>query len=270
MSSVLSVAAVQLKSTGDVEDNLSRTKQWVERAADAGARLVALPENFGFLGPEAEKLKYAAPLEDSFFLEPLRPVAAQRKLVIVAGGVPETSADPNRAYNTAVLILPDGSLGAAYRKIHLFDVDLADGTKLMESEAVIPGDEPVVAEVDGWKVGLSICYDVRFPELYRQLVASGAEIIMVPAAFTLHTGKDHWDVLLRARAIENQCFVVAPAQFGHHGRRRASWGKAQVVDPWGTVLSLVPEREGLALAQLERDDLERVRKQLPSLTHRRL
>ncbi len=168
------------------------------------------------------------------------------------------------------MIGPDGRRVASYRKIHLFDVELPDGTELRESVATTAGAEPVVVEVDGFKVGLSICYDLRFPELYRALVDRGAEIIVVPAAFTLQTGKDHWHVLLRARAIESQCWLVAAAQWGRHPKGRASYGHSLVADPWGQVVAECSDRVGVIDADVDREYLERVRRTLPSLAHRRL
>ncbi len=266
----LRVAAVQLTSTADVESNLRRACDLTAEAAAAGAQLVALPENFGLLGREEEKVPHAQGVDDGPFLEGLRGVARDQRIWVLAGSIPERGPDPARTYNTSVLIDPDGRTVAAYRKIHLFDVDLADGTSIAESRCVAPGEDPVLTSLGGWGVGLSVCYDLRFPELYRLLAQQGAELLTVPAAFTLHTGKDHWDLLLRARAVENQCFVIAPAQFGHHGNRRSSWGKSQIIDPWGTQLAVAAEREGFVLATLVRDDLDRVRRELPALGHRRL
>ena len=270
MLDTLAVATVQLTSTRDVDANLRRSTDWVRRAAGAGARLIALPENFGFLGPDHEKLAHAQPVADGRFLTDLRRLAAELDVWILAGSIPELGPDAAHTYNTTVLIAPGGATAATYRKIHLFDVALADGTELRESDSVAAGDTPVVTQIDGWRLGLSICYDLRFPELYRALAAQGAELLTVPAAFTLHTGKDHWEVLLRARAIENQCFVVAPGQFGRHGGNRVSWGKSQIIDPWGVPLAIAPEREGFALAILARADLAAARSQVPCLQHRRL
>ncbi len=269
MTDSLWVATIQLTSTKDTAANIARACALCEAAADAGAQLAVLPENLGFMGAEKDKLPFAGTLEESEFLSPLREVAARRGLSIVAGSVPETGPDSRRVYNTCAVIAADGSILTSYRKIHLFDVELSDGFVISESDCVAPGAEAVIAEVEGWRIGLSICYDLRFPELYRQLSERGVDIITVPAAFTLHTGKDHWDVLLRARAIENQCFVIASGQFGSHGGNRFTWGKSQVIGPWGGVLSMVPEREGFALAQLRRDDLKATRDQIPALNHRR-
>jgi deaminated glutathione amidase len=265
----LCVGVVQLTSASDVKDNLERACYWVEQAARAGAALIALPENFGFLGIESEILAHAQTL-DGPFTAPLRKLAHQFEVVILAGSIPERGPDPKHVYNTSVLIGTDGLTKAAYRKIHLFDVEIGGPVQFQESKQVIPGHEPVVTEVHGWPLGLSVCYDLRFPELYRQLVSQGARVLTVPSAFTLHTGKDHWEVLLRARAIENQCYVLAPAQFGNHGHGRQSWGKAMIIDPWGTMLATAPEREGFVSAVLESKSQDTLRASLPCLHNRRL
>jgi predicted amidohydrolase len=183
--------------------------------------------------------------------------------------MPEKSDDPSRPYNTSVLLDPKGTVTATYRKVHLFDVSLADGTSLRESAATMAGSAAVTAEVLGVRVGLSICYDVRFPEMYRKLVDEGARIFTVPSAFTLTTGKDHWHTLLRARAIENQVWVLAPAQHGKHPRGRQTYGKSLIVDPWGEVVAQCSEGEGMALARLDFEYQDRVRTSLPALLHRK-
>jgi deaminated glutathione amidase len=253
-----------------VARNLATATRLVSEAADAGARFVALPENFGFLSSDADVVHHAQSIDDGPFVAPLRNLARARTIYVLAGSVPERGPDAAHIYNTSVLIGPDGGSVAKYRKIHLFDVDLDDGTKLEESSTCAPGSELVTADIDGYCTGLSICYDLRFPELYRGLVSRGARVLTVPAAFTLHTGKDHWEMLLRARAIENQCYVVAPAQFGHHGGKRWSWGKAMVVDPWGTTLAVAPEGEGFVTARLSASSQDDVRRRLPALRHRKL
>ncbi|HRI67069.1 MAG TPA: carbon-nitrogen hydrolase family protein, partial [Polyangium sp.] len=189
---------------------------------------------------------------------------------IIAGGLPEASGDAKRVHNTCAVVNPEGALVARYRKIHMFDVEVGDGQRYRESASCAPGDKPVVAEVAGAVVGLSICYDLRFPELYRALVALGAEVLVVPAAFTLATGKDHWHVLLRARAIESQCYVIAAAQWGTHPKGRRTFGKTCIIDPWGEVIAQASEGEGLAIATLDPAYLKHVRTSLPSLDHRRL
>jgi predicted amidohydrolase len=272
MSQFLRVAAVQLNSQDDVPANLAECCSLIGRAAEQGAQLVLLPENFAFMGDETERRRLAERLGDlnAPIQSALSAAAAEHRVTLVAGGFPELSADEARPYNTLLVIHPDGSLGTSYRKIHLFDVDLPDGTRLCESASTEPGQRPQVAEVAGFKLGLSICYDLRFPELYRALVDLGAEVLLVPAAFTLHTGKDHWHVLLRARAIEAQSWVVAAAQWGRHPRGRASYGHAMVVDPWGVVVAECSDGVGVVCANIDRSLLGRVRLALPALSHRRL
>ncbi len=266
-------AVVQLNSQDDVAHNLGRVRAWVARAAQAGARLVTLPENFAFFGDETRKRELAERLDDASpgpIVSALRDEAAARGVWVLGGGMPERSSDPARPYNTSVLVDPTGRVAAAYRKVHMFDVSLSDGTELRESAATAAGDQAVTAEVAGVRVGLSICYDLRFPELYRRLVDEGARVVTVPSAFTLTTGKDHWHALLRARAIENQVWVLAPAQHGKHPRGRQTYGKSLVVDPWGEVVAQCIEGEGFAVAPLDLDYQDRVRASLPALQHRRL
>ena len=265
-ASQLSVAAVQMTSGEDVQQNLEMALSWVERAADAGAELIGLPENFGFIGPQNQLAQHAAPLVEHAFLNPLREWSAKFHVGIVAGGLPEKSADT--IYQTCVVIDAEGDVAGVYRKRHLFDIDLADFTH-RESDVLSPGNDVVLVSFNDWKLGLSVCYDLRFPEHFRQLSLMGADVMFVPSAFTLQTGKDHWEVLLRARAIENQSFVVAPAQFGTHCPGRVSWGKTMIVDPWGASLATVGEWPGLAVGQLYREHLVQVRRQLPVLEHRR-
>jgi len=244
----------------------------IDVAAARGAEVVLLPENLAYMGPEAGKFASAERLGDASqpIQRALAEAARAHGIHVIAGGIPERSDDQRRPYNTCAVFSKSGEIIASYRKIHLFDVDLADGTTLRESAGSLAGKDPVVVTIGGFGFGLSICYDLRFPELYRALVDRGAEVLVVPAAFTLHTGKDHWHVLLRARAIESQCFVVAAAQWGKHPQGRTTYGHSLVVDPWGTVLAEAPDRIGVVVADLVRDDLRRVRTSLPSLRHRRL
>lgn len=262
-------AAVQLTSTADRAENLRSALALVDEAAGRGARFVALPENVDFMGPEREKLAHAEPLDGPAFSAFARK-AAERRIWLLAGTIGERTDLPGKLHNTSVLYGPDGRRLAVYRKIHLFDVDIPDGARYRESDLVAPGTEPVLADAGFARVGLTVCYDLRFPELYRALAAAGAEVLTVPAAFTLHTGKDHWEVLLRARAIENTSWVVAPAQFGRHSEKRVTYGNAMIVDPWGTVVARASDGPGFALAELRADVLERVRREIPSLRHRRL
>jgi predicted amidohydrolase len=272
MKQSLSIAAVQLSSQDDVQANLEQTSALVRRAAERGAQVVLLPENFAFLGSETDKRALAEPLGD--VAKPIQGsvsrLARECRITIVAGGFPEASDDALRPFNTCAVFGPDGALRESYRKIHLFDVELPDGSALLESRAVSPGQAPVVADVGGFRIGLSVCYDLRFPELYRALVDLGAEVLLVPAAFTLQTGKDHWHVLLRARAIEAQCFLVAAGQWGRHPKNRASYGHSLICDPWGVVIAECSDRIGIVMADLDRDYLEQIRARFPALKHRRL
>lgn len=271
-TSSLGIGVVQLNGQADVERNLSECEECVARATALGAELVVLPENFAYLGPEEGKRPLAEVMGDADAPIQRRLVALARRngVTLVAGGMPERSDDPDRPYNACVVIAPSGDIVATYRKLHLFDVELPDGRKLRESSATSAGREPCVVRVGDFVVGLSICYDLRFPELYRALVDRGAEILLVPAAFTLQTGKDHWTVLLRARAIEAQCWVAAAAQWGPHPAGRASFGHSMVVDPWGAVVAECSDRVGAVVARVDREYLERVRAMLPSLAHRRM
>jgi predicted amidohydrolase len=243
----------------------------VESAATDGAELVVLPECFAFLGRrEGDKL----PIAEDFarggpVLDMVRELAVARKLWIIGGGTPEiVPGDPKRTYNTAIVIDPAGALVARYRKIHLFDIDIPGGATLRESDATCAGNELVVVDIAGAKVGLSICYDVRFPELYRSLVKNaGAEILVVPAAFTAHTGAAHWHLLLRARAVEDQAWVVAPAQWGRHNEKRESFGHTLVIDPWGTIVGEQADGDGVVLANLDGATVAKRRTQMPCLDH---
>jgi deaminated glutathione amidase len=262
------VAAVQMTSTADRDKNLAIVEYMARRAVDGGANLVALPENFAYLRPENERERYAESLEGEL-VGRLRGLATELACHLLAGSIPERIGKSRKIHNTSILIGPTGELLAVYRKIHLFDIRMRGKVVFEESKAVAAGDEPVVVETSLGTFGLSICYDLRFPELYRRLAGRGARVVTVPAAFTMETGKDHWEVLLRARAIENQVFVLAAAQCGAHPPTNVSYGNAMVVDPWGTVLARAGYRETVVVADLDFGEQERVRKTLPALTHRR-
>jgi predicted amidohydrolase len=260
-------AAVQMTSTHDKPRNVSRAEELVNLAADRGARFVGLPENFTFMGADADKSKIAEAL-DGPTLSRMARLAKARNLTLLAGSILETGAPGNRFFNTSVLFGPDGARLGVYRKIHLFDVDIQDGARYRESEAVAPGKEVVTAQGELARFGMSVCYDLRFPELYRTLSKAGAQVLLVPAAFTLLTGMAHWETLLRARAIENLAFVIAPAQTGQHSEKRLTYGHAMVIDPWGQVLATAGSGEGVALAPVDLEVLDRVRRELPALSHR--
>lgn len=266
----LEVAAVQLSARDDVAQNLSEARLWVRRAARRGAELVVLPENLAFMGSERKKRELAAPLAPGFqIFETLSMAASDAQVWVIAGGIAETSDDPRRPFNTCAVFSPDGSMVAAYRKMHMFDVDLADGTRFLETDACKPGDSVVCVDIGPFRVGLSICYDLRFPELYRRLVDRGAQVVVIPSAFTVTTGKDHWHVLVRARAIENQVYAIAPAQYGTHPNR-TTYGKSVIVDPWGTVVAQCSDGVGMCTHTLAKRYLDEVRESLPALRHRRL
>lgn len=264
-------AAVQLTSTSDEEANWDRAQALVERAAGYGAAFVATPENTNYLGPHEEKVRLAEDL-DGPTVRRFAELAARHRIHLLLGSFNERGEAPGRCRNTSVLFGPDGSRLAVYRKIHLFDVDLSDEVRFTESATVEPGSEVVVAPTPWGGLGLSICYDLRFGELYRRLVGAGAVLLAVPSAFTLTTGKDHWEPLVRARAIETQCWVIAPAQVGRHddGGLRESWGHSMIVDPWGHLVAQASDGPGLALAEIDPRRVASVRRSMPVASHRRL
>ena len=264
----LKVAAVQLSSTTDFVGNLERAHRAIEKAAQTGAQLVATPECTPFLGPEAQILAHAQSL-DGPVAQGFAELAAKHEIYLLIGSLPE-SCDEMHSYNTIVLYGPSGDRLAFYRKIHLFNVETPNGEVLREGDHIAPGEETVVIQIGPWTVGFSICYDVRFPELYRSLSAKGANLLFVPAAFTAETGRDHWETLLKARAVENLSYVVAPNQFGTHFGRRRSYGRSVIYDPWGTALAQCPDDREVITATLELKSLEARRKMFPCLEHRRL
>lgn len=274
MSRRLVVAAAQMTSTADAERNLAIAESLIGQAAARGASLAALPENFAFLRSEGEAVPEPQAL-DGPWVRRMAEAARRHRVAVLLGSIPERIADDARVHNTSILLGADGEPIAIYRKIHLFDIDLPGMEHLKESRAVRPGDTLVAADLPipgggSARIGLTICYDLRFPELYRALVKAGAQILAVPSAFTERTGKDHWEVLLRARAIENLAYVIAPAQVGVHGRGRSSHGHALIADPWGAVIAQVADGEGLAIAELDLDRQDRLRRELPALDHVRL
>jgi deaminated glutathione amidase len=261
-------AAVQMTSSPHLEQNLSQAEDLIDLAVKRGAELVSLPENFAFLGQEEDKIAQAdkiATATEKF----LKATAQKFQIALLGGGFP-VPAGNSQVYNTALLVGPDGRELQRYQKVHLFDVDLPDGNTYRESNTVMAGNvlPKVYASPDLGKLGISVCYDVRFPELYRDLSRQGAEVLFVPAAFTAYTGKDHWQVLLQARAIENTCYVIAPAQTGNHYAMRYTHGHAMIVDPWGVVLADAGDAPGVAVAEISPERLAQVRRQMPSLQHR--
>ena len=260
-------AAVQLNSTGDYERNLAVAERLVRGAAGEGAELVVLPEKWTVLG-DAETLRAAAEPLDGPALTAAAGWARELGIHLVAGSIPERVPGREKLSNTSVLLGPDGERHAVYRKIHMFDVDV-DGVAYRESGAEEPGDEIVVADVGGVPLGLTICYDLRFPELYRILALREARVVTVPSAFTERTGRDHWELLLRARAVENQVFIVAADQIGEAPPHYRSFGRSLIVDPWGIVLAEAPDSECFVIAELDFSAQDRIRQSLPSLRNRR-
>ena len=269
---VLRVACVQMNTGADVAANVRTALELVEVAADLGARLVALPETWAFKG-RREGMLATAEAPDGPSNRALAGLAARRGVWLLAGSAYEPAPSAGRVYNTSGLFDPAGALRAVYRKIHLFDVT-SGAVEYRESEEVDAGDGIVTADVDTAdgvpvRLGLSICYDLRFPGLYSSLALRGAQVLCVPSAFTAYTGAAHWEVLLRARAIETGCFVIAPDQTGEHLPGRECFGNSMIVDPWGSVLARVDEGIGVCVADLELARLDEVRRQVPSLEHRR-
>jgi predicted amidohydrolase len=261
-------AAIQLNATEDTDRNLQRADRLVRDAAGRGAELVVLPEKWTVLGTR-EHMAAGAQTLDGEAISWARATAAQLGIDLVAGSLFEHVQDAEKGFNTSVHVGPGGEIQSVYRKIHLFDVEV-DGAVYAESSTEDPGDEIVVTELaNGLKLGMSVCYDLRFPELYRILALREAELLTVPAAFTLPTTRDHWEVLVRARAIENQCFVIAPNQIGNHPGGLRSGGRSLIVDPWGLVLATAPDTECAIVADLDLENLHDIRRRLPSVARRR-
>jgi len=261
------VAAVQLNSTEDKQRNVGTADALVRSAAADGCELIVLPEKFNLLGAPEQLRAGAEPL-DGPTLTWAAETARELGIWLVAGSIVERVEGDDKLRNTCVLLAPDGEQRAVYRKIHMFDVEVG-GVSYRESDTEAPGAEIVLADAGGLELGLAICYDLRFPELFRILAVQEARAVALPAAFTLHTGKDHWEVLIRARAIENQLFVIAAGQIGRHPPGHESFGRSMIVDPWGIPLAIAPDRECFAAADLDLDAQARVREKLPSLANRR-
>jgi predicted amidohydrolase len=281
------VGVVQLCSDDDLAGNLKRAAEGVAVAAARGAELICLPENFAFMRREGSVFPCAQSLEGEI-VGLLQGLARDHNVWLLGGTFPEVIPGEDRVHNTSVLVGADGAIAAVYRKIHLFDVDLGPnlgpslgpilgkgvgdggGGSFRESATFAPGDEIVVAQTPFGGLGLSVCYDVRFPELYREMATRGAHFVAVPSAFTPQTGRDHWEVLLRARAIEGQAFVLAPAQCGQHGPDRSSYGRSMIIDPWGLVIAQAGDRPEVIVAECDLEELARIRAAIPALSNRRL
>jgi nitrilase len=269
----MKIAALQMVSTPDVERNLQAAQRLIGQAAAQGAALVALPEYFCFMG-HADRDKLAVseapghgPVQDFLAAQ-----ARAHGLWVIGGTVPLRTDDASRVRNACCVWSPEGQVLARYDKLHLFRFERGE-ERYDEGRVLQAGEAPVAARIAtgsaDWRVGLSVCYDLRFPELYRALMAPPCDLIAVPSAFTYTTGQAHWELLLRARAVENQCYVIAPAQGGRHENGRRTWGHSLVVDPWGEVLAVCEEGEGVALAEMSAARIAEVRQQLPALQHRR-
>jgi predicted amidohydrolase len=260
------VAAVQMRTGADFEANLTRTRVLTTEAAERGASLVVLPEVFAWRGLRADEAAATTPIPGpvSDFLCRL---AADLRIVLVAGSFLERTPDAGKSFNTSLLVLPDGTIAARYRKIHLFDVDLPGEVSVRESDTREHGRDVVTATTPLGTIGLSVCYDLRFPELYRKLTQAGATILTVPSAFTFYTGAAHWEPLLRARAIENQAYVIAPNQAGKSPHGFPDYGNSMIVDPWGVVVARAGEGEQVILAELDPERVARVRREMPCQLH---
>ena len=268
----LKVASIQMVSSADIKENLATASRLIKAAADSGAKLIALPEYFCLMGlKDSDKVQAREDIGSGPIQEQLAAAAKEYGIFLVAGTIPLTAKDLNKVLNTTLVFNPDGVNIGRYDKIHLFGFQ-TKAERYQESETIEAGNTPgiitISANQETWTFGLSICYDLRFPELYRALGQVDCHII--PAAFTHTTGKDHWEILLRARAIENQCYVLASAQGGIHQNQRRTWGHSMLIDPWGQVLADLPEGEGFISGVLSKDKLNKVRSQLPALAHRKL
>ena len=263
------MAVCQMTASNRPAENLEIVSELVEQASRQCASLLVLPECFAFMGEKDREVLGIAEDLDGPLLRGFTRLAKDHGLWVAFGGFPEKGPDQDHCYNTHVLVDDSGTIQATYRKIHLFDVDIPGGPRLLESNGTAPGKHIVTAESPVGKLGLTICYDLRFSELYLALAKLGAEVLLAPAAFTLTTGKEHWEVLLRARAIEAQCYVAAAAQRGRHNDRRHSYGHAMIVDPWGSVVAQVPDKTGVALAEVDLAHLKSVRERMPVMKHRR-
>ena len=264
----LRIAACQMNSQGDKDVNLATAERLIDEAARQGAQMVGLPELFNLLADD-EAMVAGAENEDGPTSQLLRSKARQHNIYIHGGSIPTHIAGSDRIGNTTLVFDPTGALIARYQKIHLFDIHIEGQKSYKESARVAPGEAMVTFETDHGNFGLTICYDIRFPELYRALTLAGARVIFHPAAFTLYTGKDHWETLIRARAIENQVYMVSPAQIGSHGNGKQCFGSTMIVDPWGTVLARAPERECVVVAEVDYAVQDKIRAELPSLKNRR-
>lgn len=264
----MKVAVVQMNTKSDKEDNLQKAEGFIRQAAENKAELVSLPEYFNYMGEEAGKLANAEEIPDGQTVQLLSGLAKEYGIYIHAGSIIEKHSE-KKSYNTSLVIDPTGNIVGKYHKIHLFDIEINGVSSYMESNSIEGGDSPETVELPFGKAGMAICYDLRFPELFRKYALEGCNILFLPAAFTQYTGMLHWETLLRARAIENQCYVIAAGQIGSHLPGKVCYGNSMIIDPWGTVITRAPETEGVIYAELEEERVKSARESIPCLTHRK-
>lgn len=265
----MKVSVVQLNPQGDKEKNIAKALRFIDEASKEGADLVSLPEYVDFMGTEEDKVGIAEDIPGGYASTKFQEKAKEHGIYIHVGSIRENG-ENGKIYNTSLVINREGEIIGKYRKIHLFDIEIEGKVSAKESDTITPGDEVVLVETEFGKLGLSICYDLRFPELYRTMALQGAKVLFIPAAFTLYTGIHHWETLLKARAIENQCFVVAAGQFGSYPPdSKALFGSSMVVDPWGIAIARAPEREGVITANLNFADIDHTRQNVPCYNHRK-
>jgi predicted amidohydrolase len=255
-----------MTSTDDIDKNITKVHSFIKEAVSKGAKVVTLPENFSYLKLEGEPYPFSESI-DGKLITKFSKLAKEYKIYIICGSFPENIKASTKVYNTCVVINPFGKITATYRKIHLFDYSIDSPSALYESKVVEPGSDVVTFDIDGIKAGLAICYDLRFPELFRHLALNGIKILFMPSAFTTATGKDHWKVLIRARAIENQIYIVAPNQYGKHSKGRYSYGHSMIVGPWGHPIAIAEDKECIIMANIDFTYLNKVRDKLPCLNH---
>ncbi len=263
----LSIAAIQMCSVQDRDKNLNTARVLMEKAVQKGAQLIALPENFSFIGQERENITFAEERETGEIVHFLKKFSMKHSVAIIGGSVPLRSTNKTKVTNTCLAFDQSGGIIGGYDKIHLFDFHLDDKAIYSESHYVKPGKHIETVKLFGHIMGLCICYDLRFPELFRKLMLRGMEVLFAPSAFTMETGRDHWEILLRARAIENQCYVVAPAQYGRHNDERISYGRTMIIDPWGRIMAQCQDKEDVIVCEIDFVFLGKVRKRLPCLKH---
>jgi predicted amidohydrolase len=263
----LTIGCAQLTSGDDQAANLAAAERAIRELAERGARLIMLPEHFSFIGPDHLRQKVAEPLSSAFWLPRIRDLCRQLDVFVHIGSFLERH--DGRVHNTGVVVAPDGEIKAVYRKIHLFDVEIPGGMTYRESAVITAGSQVVTVTIDDFVFGMATCYDLRFPELFRRLTAQGATVLLVPAAFTLQTGRDHWEVLLRARAIENLCWVAAAGQWGAAPPQHLLFGRSMIINPWGLVVAQAPDGPAVITAELDLQALRDIRTRFPALNHRR-